>query len=219
MLLVREKINHVRFLTERDDEGTKRLYIQGIFLQGDLKNHNGRIYPSVVLDSAVDVYRRTMIETKRSIGELNHPETPSLDYERACIKTVSLTKDGSNYIGKAQVLTTPLGNLVRSLIEDDVQLAVSSRGLASIEEENGAEVIQPDFLICAAADVVHDPSAPDAFVEGVMENRQWVMESGVWKPELIESSQRRIRSASSRDLPDTMKSVFSRMMREAFSHK
>lgn len=211
-------VNEVRFIREANGD-KKRLYIEGIFMMGDIKNHNGRIYPCSVLDESVEVYRKTMIETNRAIGELNHPDSPALDYERACIKTVSLTKEGTNYIGKALVLSTPLGQLVSNLIDDEVQIAVSSRGLASIEEENGAEVIQPDFQICAAADVVHDPSAPDAFVQGVMENRHWVMESGIWKPQQIEAVQKKIKRTPAIRLPQALSESFSRLMSQALSHK
>jgi hypothetical protein len=178
MKLIRESI--VDVFHSKDNHS--RLYLEGIFLQGEILNGNRRKYPISVLDSAVSTYQKEFIDTRRSLGELNHPDHPQVNYERSCIRTISLIKDGNNYIGKALVLNVPLGQLVKSLVEDDVAIGVSSRGLASTEEQyDGTELIGSDFYICAAADVVSDPSAPDAFVDGVCERKEWVLDNGIIK--------------------------------------
>ena len=160
-------------------DGT-HLYLEAIYLQGEIRNGNDRIYPIGILTSAVSQYQTEFIDTRRACGELNHPDHPQINFERACIRTISLVQDGNNFIGKALVLDTPLGLLVQSLHKGDVNIGVSSRGLASVvEQRDGSELIQDDFYICAAADVVSDPSAPDAFVKGVMERKEWLVENGI----------------------------------------
>lgn len=211
MFLIREKIESFSPKSESDESG-KKLYIEGIFLQGEIVNGNGRKYPIDVLDRAVAKYTEEKIVPKRAGGELNHPESPEINPERLCIRTVSLEKEGNNYIGKALVLSTPMGQLIRNLIEDDYQIAVSSRGLASIRMEGDVEVIEDDFYICAAADVVSDPSAPDAFVQGVMENRQWIYENGFFKPQVLEKAKKEIKKAPAKNLHivmrEAVKSIF-----------
>lgn len=204
MFLIREKISD--FTTSKDEE-SKKLYIEGIFLQGEIVNGNGRKYPIDVMDKAVQAYTEEFIKTNRAGGELNHPESPDINPERLCIRTVSLEKEGNNYIGKALVLSTPLGQLVRNLIEDDYQIAVSSRGLASISMEGDVEVIEDDFYLCAAADVVSNPSAPDAFVQGVMEGRQWIFENGFFKPQALDEGKKKIQKATKVNLKNVMKEV------------
>lgn len=215
MKLIRERINDVAFLKEEaTGEKPGRLYIEGIFMMGEIRNANGRIYPMKVLESAVESYTKDMIKSNRAVGELNHPETPQLNYERACIKTVSLRREGNNYVGKALVLSSPMGKLVESLINDEVQIAVSSRGLASVSEENGSDVIQDDFQICAAADVVSDPSAPDAFVQGVMENRNWVFENGIWTAKSVSDFKTSIRKSGGKHSAEKIQSAVSRLFSE-----
>lgn len=174
MKLIREELLETKaIITEEKD-----MYIEGIFMQGEIVNGNKRMYPITVLESAVNKYMPT-IEGNRALGELNHPSGPSIDYERAAIKTVSLVREGNNYMGKAKLLSTPLGELCKGLINDGVQLAVSSRGLGSIQKnDEGVDVVQEDFTIAAAADIVSEPSAPDAFVQGVMEGKEWVYGDG-----------------------------------------
>lgn len=201
MKLLREKITD--FKPVRESLDNKRWYIEGIFLQGEIVNGNRRKYSIEALDSAVQTYL-PMIQSNRAIGELNHPDSPDLNFERACIKTISLEKDGNNYIGKALVLSTPLGNLVSNLLDDEVQIAVSSRGLADIQEVNGIELIANEYYICAAADVVHSPSAPDAFVSSLMEGKSWMFDGTYWRPEVIESAKKKVAKAPSSRLKEEM---------------
>jgi hypothetical protein len=209
VFLIREKIEN---FSARPEEDGKKMYIEGIFLQGEIVNGNGRKYPIGVLDEAVSRYNEEFIKTNRAGGELNHPESPEINPERLCIRTVSLEKEGNNYIGKALVLSTPLGQLVRNLIEDEYQIAVSSRGLASVRMEGDVEVIENDFYICAAADVVSNPSAPDAFVQGVMEGRQWIYENGFFRPQALEEAKKKIKKAPAKNLDvvmrEAVKSIF-----------
>ena len=175
MKLLRETTKEVSF-----SKGGSSLYLEGIYLQGEIRNGNDRVYPIGTLASAVSRYQTEFIDTRRACGELNHPDHPQINFERACVRTISLIQDGNNFIGKALVLNTPLGLLVQSLHDGDVNIGVSSRGLASVvEQRDGSELIQDDFYICAAADVVSDPSAPDAFVKGVMERKEWLVENGI----------------------------------------
>lgn len=211
MFLIREQIKDFSTVRESVDS-LEKLYIEGIFLQGEIENGNGRMYPIGVLDEAVARYNEEFIKTKRAGGELNHPDSPDINPERLCIRTVSLEKQGNNYWGKALVLSTPLGNLVKNLIADEYQIAVSSRGLASTENRNGVDIIQNDFYICAAADVVSNPSAPDAFVQGVMENRKWIYENGFFREQVLDDIKRNIKKTPANRLQpamiDAMKRAF-----------
>lgn len=204
MFLIREQIRDFSTVREDSENPLSKLYIEGIFLQGEIENGNGRKYPIDVLDRAVVQYNEEFIKTKRAGGELNHPDSPDINPERLCIRTISLEKQGNNYWGKALVLSTPLGKLVRNLIEDEYQIAVSSRGLASTENIDGVDIIQDDFYICAAADVVSNPSAPDAFVQGVMENRKWIFENGFFKEQALEEAKSIIKKAPLKRLKPEM---------------
>jgi hypothetical protein len=184
-----------------EDKDSKNLYIEGIFLQADVQNRNGRIYPKTVLEKAVGEYDRTFVKTRRAMGELNHPKGPQVNPERASHIITEIRQDGSNFIGKAKVLTTPMGQLVRSLVEDGVQIGVSSRGMGSVKESNGASVVQSDFWL-ATVDVVSDPSAPQAFVNGLYEGKEWIWDNGVLKEvdlneivNVVEESTRKVGSA------------------------
>lgn len=210
MYLIREQIKDFAIVRSEaaDPAAPKQLFIEGIFLQSEIVNGNGRKYPKEIMDAAVSRYIDEYVKPKRALGELNHPDSPDVNPERACIKIVSLEPEGNNWIGKAQVLSTPLGQLVRNLIEDDVQLAVSSRGLASVDMDGDVEVISDDFYICTAADVVHNPSAPDAFVNGIMEGRQWIYENGIFREAAIEAAKKKIKSAPANRLnEETIKAV------------
>lgn len=162
-------------------EGTgsnKQYFIEGIFLQADIKNRNGRIYPSAVLRAETDRYIKEYVETNRALGELGHPTNPSINLDRVSHKIISLREDGSNIIGRAKIMDTPFGKIVKNLMDEGVKLGVSSRGLGSLQEKNGAKVVCEDFRLITAADIVADPSAPDAFVSNLMENKEWVWENG-----------------------------------------
>lgn len=213
MYLIREQIKDFQIKSESSDSGgPKQYFIEGIFLQSELVNGNGRKYPKSVMEIAVERYIKEFVNTKRALGELNHPDSPDVNPERACIKIISLEQEGNDFIGKAQVLSTPLGQLVRNLIDDDVQLAVSSRGLASVEMQGDVEVISDDFYICTAADVVHNPSAPDAFVNGIMEGKQWIYENGLFVERVVESAKSKIKNAPAKRLREetlaAVKSIF-----------
>lgn len=200
MKLLKEKINDFSYVLEGNDGNpdSKRMYIEGIFMMGEIVNENGRKYPIGVLEKASDVYTKTMISKGRSVGELNHPDTPNINYERAAIKTVELRREGNNIYGKALVLSSAFGPLIAGLISDGVQVGVSSRGLASVDKYDGVELVQEDFLICAAADVVSDPSAPDAFVNHVMEAKEWLVKDGLIVPKLFEETKTMIDKAKGR---------------------
>ncbi|MFK5882908.1 MAG: hypothetical protein QM489_01055 [Candidatus Izemoplasma sp.] len=207
--LVKEYTENTETITE-DFNGKKRYYIEGVFLQADIKNKNGRIYPSQVMESAVDKYVIEHINTGRALGELNHPfpARPDIDYEKTCIKIESLNREGSDWIGKALVTNSPKGAIVEGLLGDGVTMAVSSRALARSKQENGAFVIQPGMHICTPADVVYDPSAPKAFVEGIMENSRWIMKDGLFIESSLEMAREIINKTKSKDLPLAYEQLF-----------
>ena len=179
MKLIREEIESVEFLVEQRN-GKKSMYIEGIFLQGNIKNRNGRMYPSEVLRKEVARYNESNIVSGRALGELGHPDGPTVNLDRVSHKIVSLKESGSNFIGKAKILGTPMGKIATSLIEEGVKLGVSSRGVGSLQQtKEGYSVVGEDFMLATAADIVADPSAPDAFVSGIMEGKDWVWDGGI----------------------------------------
>ena len=173
MKLITETIEDVQILTEERD-GKKLLYIEGVFLQGAIKNRNGRMYPFEVLDREVERYNEEYVKSKRALGELGHPDGPTINLDRVSHRIVSLKAEGNNFIGKAQILDTPMGNIAKNLLGEGVQLGVSSRGMGSIQRKEDCNVVADDFMLTTAADIVADPSAPQAFVNGVMEGVDWV---------------------------------------------
>jgi len=201
MKLIKELIEeeNLQFITEEKD-GEKRYYIEGVFMQADVKNKNGRVYGSNMLAEKVEEYSKNFIEKNRAYGELGHPSNPSINLERVSHRIISLRRDGSNFVGKAQVSSTPYGNIVKGLLEDGGKLGVSSRGLGSLMKENGILKVQSDFLIVTPADIVADPSAPDAFVEGIMEGREWVWDNGIIREKTVEDYKEIVEKTSSKDL-------------------
>ena len=201
MKLIKELIEeeNLQFITEEKD-GEKRYYIEGVFMQADVKNKNGRVYGSNMLAEKVDEYSKNFIEKNRAYGELGHPSNPSINLERVSHRIISLRRDGSNFVGKAQVSSTPYGNIVKGLLEDGGKLGVSSRGLGSLMKENGILKVQSDFLIVTPADIVADPSAPDAFVEGIMEGKEWVWDNGIIREKTVEDYKEIVEKTSSKDL-------------------
>ena len=192
MKLIREEIETVDFIVE-EKNGKKNMYIEGIFLQGDLQNRNGRMYPMATLRKEVQRYSENHIQKGRALGELGHPEGPTVNLDRVSHKIVSLKESGSNFIGKAKLLNTPMGNIAKSLIDEGVKLGVSSRGIGSLKPtREGVQVVSDDFMLSTAADIVADPSAPDAFVEGIMEGREWVWDGGVLREQNIAKTYREI---------------------------
>ena len=177
MKLIKELNEEVEYITE-DNEGKKNHYIQGVFLQSEITNRNGRMYPKSVLDREVKNYSEKYIKTNRALGELGHPEGPTVNLDRVSHKITELKEDGNNFVGKAKLLDTPMGNIANNLLGEGVKLGVSSRGMGTLKRENGASVVGEDFMLATAADIVSDPSAPDAFVEGIMEGKEWVWENG-----------------------------------------
>ena len=179
--LFSESVEDVQYITEEKEGGGKNYKIKGVFLQADIKNRNGRIYPMEILEPEVKKYNENFIEQKRAYGELGHPDGPTVNLERASHITTSLKRDGKNFLGEAKILETPMGKIVKSLMDEGCKLGVSSRGMGSVSKtpgQEGANVVQSDFYLATAADIVADPSAPNAFVEGVMEGKEWVWNNG-----------------------------------------
>ena len=179
MKLIREEIESVDFIVE-EKNGKKSMYIEGVFLQGDIKNRNGRMYPMECLRREVMRYNENHVQSGRALGELGHPDGPTVNLDRVSHKIVSLKENGSNFIGKAKILGTPMGKIAESLISEGVKLGVSSRGIGSLKQtREGVNIVGEDFMLSTAADIVADPSAPDAFVEGIMEGKNWVWDGGI----------------------------------------
>ena len=171
--LISEEIQDVEYITEQKDGGKKDYKIKGIFMQADIKNRNGRVYPMEVLEKEVKRYNKDHIREKRAFGELGHPEGPTINLERASHLITGLYPDGKNFIGEAKILSTPMGEIVKNLMDEGAKLGVSSRGMGSLNQKNGANYVRNDFYLATAADIVADPSAPNAFVEGIMEGKDW----------------------------------------------
>ena len=205
MKLITEEVTDVKFITEGKG-GKKKMYIEGVFLQGDICNRNKRMYPMETLSREVDRYSKTFIKEGRALGELGHPDGPTVNLDRVSHKIVSLTKEGKNYIGKAQLLETPMGKIAKSLIDEGVKLGVSSRGVGSLKMTNeGHKIVGEDFQLATAADIVADPSAPDAFVNGIMEGKEWVWEGGSLREHLAEKTGKRINTLVSQKQLDEHK--------------
>ena len=199
MKLISEEINNAEYLIE-ETNGKKDYKIKGIFLQSELKNRNGRVYPKDVLENEVKRYNQEFINKKRAFGELGHPDGPTINLERVSHMITKLYPDGNNFIGEAKIMNTPYGKIVKGLIDEGAQLGVSSRGMGSLVQRGGVNVVKDDFYIATAADIVADPSAPDAFVEGIMEGKEWVWDNGVltekdvsaWKMEIYKTRKREL---------------------------
>ena len=192
MKLITEEISNVKIITEGKGS-SKKLYIEGVFLQGDIKNRNGRMYPMNTLEREVNRYNETFVQKGRALGELGHPDGPTVNLDRVSHKITSLVKEGSNFKGKAQILNTPMGKIASSLLDEGVMLGVSSRGVGSLREDRGGvKVVGEDFMLATAADIVADPSAPDAFVSGIMEGKEWVWDGGILREQLAEKTEKRI---------------------------
>ena len=192
MKLITEEVSHVEFITEKVGKETKT-FIQGVFLQGDICNRNGRMYPMETLAREVNRYNEAFICKGRALGELGHPDGPTVNLDRVSHKIISLEQKGCNFIGKAQLLGTPMGKIAEALIREGVCLGVSSRGVGSLQMTNeGHKIVGKDFMLATGADIVADPSAPDAFVQGIFEGKEWVYEGGVLREKLVETTKRRI---------------------------
>ena len=179
--LISEAVENVEYITEEKESGGKSYKIRGIFMQADIKNRNGRLYPMEVLDEEVKKYNKNFIKQNRAFGELGHPDGPTVNLERVSHMITSLKPDGKDFIGEAKIMDTPMGKIVKNLMDEGAKLGVSSRGMGSLRQKGGANVVSDDFYLATAADIVADPSAPNAFVEGIMEGKEWVWENGVVK--------------------------------------
>ena len=185
--LFTESVEEVQYITEDKQGGGKNYKIKGIFLQADIKNRNGRVYPMEVLEKEVNRYNKKFINENRAYGELGHPEGPTVNLERVSHMVTELYPDGKNFIGEAKIMETPMGKIVKSLMNEGGKLGVSSRGMGSLDQKNGANYVRDDFYLATAADIVADPSAPNAFVEGIMEGKEWVWDNGaLLEAELVE---------------------------------
>jgi len=186
MKLISETVEDVEYITE-EKNGEKQYKIKGIFMQADVKNRNGRVYPMEVLQKEVSKYNKNFIQQKRAFGELGHPDGPTVNLERVSHITTSLTPDGKNFLGEAKIMDTPMGKIVKNLMDEGCKLGVSSRGMGSLTKQNGANYVRDDFYLATAADIVADPSAPNAFVEGIMEGKEWVWDNGaLLEAEMVE---------------------------------
>jgi len=207
MKLISEEVTSAEYLIE-EKNGKKEYKIKGVFLQSNIKNRNGRVYPREILVREVNRYTKEFINKNRAFGELGHPDGPTVNLERVCHMVKSLTPDGDNFIGEAKIMDTPYGKIVKGLIDEGAQLGVSSRGMGSIMNRNGINYVKDDFYLATAADIVADPSAPDAFVEGIMESREWVWDNGVLKQVDIESWKKQIQEAKRTVLEEKKLKVF-----------
>ena len=197
MKLISEEAIEVDFVTEEGDNKKKNYFIEGIFMQSETKNRNGRVYPKVILQKEVKRYNDSFIKTKRAFGELGHPDGPTVNLERVSHMITELVEDGANFVGRAKIMDTPYGKIVKNLIDEGAKLGVSSRGMGSLKPvQDGLQEVQGDFYLATAADIVADPSAPDAFVSGIMEVKEWVWDNGLLKEKEIVEYQKRVERAT-----------------------
>jgi len=211
MRLITEITEDLEYITE-ETKGKKSLYIQGPFMMAEVKNRNGRIYPAEVLFKEMKRYNENYVAKNRAFGELGHPEGPNINLERVSHMITELKQDGNNVWGKAKIMDTPYGQIVQNLISNGAQLGVSSRGMGTLEEKNGTKVVKDDFYLATAADIVADPSAPEAFVQGIMEGKEWIWESGVLKEKALNEIKRNIKSSSSKKLDETKLKAFNKFL-------
>ena len=212
-LITEGNFEHVQILTEESD-GKKNLYIEGVFLQSEIKNRNGRVYPLSVLEREVGRYNEEYVKSGRAVGELGHPDGPTINLHLISHKITSLRKEGNNFIGKAKILESmPQGALAKNLINEGVKLGVSSRGMGSLEEKNGANYVRDDFMLATAADIVADPSAPDAFVDGIMEGKEWVWDNGILKESAVAEIKQEIDEATLINLQERKISAFAAFLK------
>lgn len=217
-LLITETIDNIQIIKEARDDGKKNVFIEGIFMMGDIQNRNGRRYTMPVLENAVNKYTEQYIKTNRAYGELGHPQGPTINLDRVAMMIESLTKDGSNFIGRAKITSTPMGDIVKGLIEDGANLGVSSRGMGTIKEaKDGVMEVQNDFMLATAADIVADPSAPNAFVRGILENTQWIYDAveGCWRTqEFLENTKKTLHKSSVSAINENSIAIFGRFLDE-----
>jgi len=209
MKLICEVNESIEYLEEADEKGGKNHFIKGVFMQGDIKNRNGRMYPSSVLAEEVKRYNAEYIDKNRAYGELGHPMGPTINLDRVSHMIKELYQDGSNFIGKAKIMDTPMGNIVKNLMNEGASLGVSSRGMGTLKPgKDGVQQVQKDFYLATAADIVADPSAPDAYVEGIMEGKEWVWDNGILREQEVASHEAEIKKATKAQLEESKLKVF-----------
>jgi|TARA_R110000851_G_scaffold90618_2_gene197897 hypothetical protein len=208
MKLITETIEDIEVLTEATTNGGKSYKIRGVFMQADIKNRNGRVYPVETLAKEVKRYTNEFINKKRAFGELGHPDGPTVNLERVSHMITSLKPEGKNFVGEAKIMDTPYGKIVKNLIDEGAQLGVSSRGMGSIQQSQGRNVVGRDFYLATAADIVADPSAPDAFVEGIMEGKEWVWDNGMLKSKSVEEYKEEIERTQRQELAEVKSKIF-----------
>lgn len=221
MKLICENIEDVKYITEKREDGKKNFYIEGIFMQGGIVNRNRRTYATEILEKEVARYTKDLVEKGRAFGELGHPNGPSINLDRVSHIITELRRDGDNFIGKARISDTPMGNIARGIMESGGQLGVSSRGMGSIKEtKNGIMEVQNDFYLATAADIVADPSAPDAFVQGIMEGVEWIWDNGLLKAQKLEEAKKQIDTAvASKELTEEKKlEIFEKLLNHMASN-
>jgi hypothetical protein len=200
-------------IVEANEKGKKDYFIEGVFMQSEIKNRNGRVYPKEVMQKEVNRYNKEFVEQDRAFGELGHPEGPTINLDKVSHLITKLEEDGNNYVGRAKILSTPNGMIVRNLIDDGAKLGVSSRGLGSLEQKGGSQVVKDDFQLATAGDIVADPSAPEAFVNGIMEGVEWIYQNGRLTAQEIDEMQTEIRSAKSNKLEEVKLNQWKRFIR------
>ena len=200
-------------IVEANENGKKDYFIEGVFMQSEIKNRNGRVYPKEVMQKEVNRYNKEFVEQDRAFGELGHPEGPTINLDKVSHLITKLEEDGNNYVGRAKILSTPNGMIVRNLIDDGAKLGVSSRGLGSLEQKGGSQVVKDDFQLATAGDIVADPSAPEAFVNGIMEGVEWIYQNGRLTAQEIDEMQTEIRSAKSNKLEEVKLNQWKRFIR------
>ena len=220
MKLITEQIDEVNYLTEAKEDGNKNFYIEGIFLQSAIKNRNGRMYPEEVMDKEVSRYIREAVDNKTALGELGHPQGPQINLDRVSHRIISLTKEGKNYVGKAIIANTHMGNQAKAIMECGGKLGVSSRGMGTLKvNKEGINEVQSDFRLATCADIVADPSAPDAWVNGIMENVEWLYDETLgWKvAQIIEDTKKELKTLTIRQIDEMKISMFTKVMNEIAS--
>jgi hypothetical protein len=208
MKLIKEHTEQVNLIVEEKLGKGKEYFIEGVFLQSNLKNRNGRVYPKEIMSKEVNRYNEEYIKKNRAFGELGHPDSPTINLDRVCMMIKSLKEDGNNWVGKAKIMDTPYGKIVKNLIDEGAQLGVSSRGMGTLTQKNGVSMVGNDFMLATAADIVADPSAPNAFVEGVMESKEWIIVDGKFVEKDLREAQALIKKTSSKNLQEAKLKLF-----------
>ena len=214
MKLISESLEETKFIVEENDKGEKNYKIKGVFMQAEIKNRNGRVYPMNVLESEIKKYETKFIKENRAYGELGHPEGPTVNLDRVSHMVTSLKKEGNDFIGEAKIMNTPMGKIVKNIMDECGKLGVSSRGMGSLEQKNGANYVKNDFMLASAADIVADPSAPNAFVQGIMEGKEWVWDNGLLKEVELQAIVEDIEANARKKSPNVEALAFAKFLKK-----